>query len=149
MNNGGNKELEIEEFNFKDSYIILKRNLNFKSIYSYNDYKTSIYGDLNEDGQIDDIKTKLTKEDTNCIGFTPIGNYTHTFSGVFLGNGFEINNIYENSASITGLFGVVGNATISDLSISGKLISNEESAGGIIAVNNNLSATVNMVLIQF
>ena len=144
MNNGGNKELGINMFNFKDSYISLKRTLNFRSIYSYNDYKTTLYGDLNKDGQIDDLKTELTKEDTNCIGFTPIGNTTYSFSGAFLGNGFEINNIYENSKTIAGLFGEVDNATITDLGISGTLISNNGSAGGIVALNNNINTTVNI-----
>ena len=145
MNNGGDIELGIESFSFKDSYIILARSLDFKSIFSYNDYTTTKYGDLNKDGQIDDIRTELTKESENCIGFTPIGNNSsHKFSGVFLGNGFEINNIYENSETIAGLFGYVDNVTITDLGISGNLISNKGSAGGIVAVNGNYSTTVNI-----
>ena len=126
---------------FSNKTVELKTDLNFKSKYSYANSERTDFGDIN--GNENDGNT-LINEMTTGTGFTPIGNYTHTFSGIFLGNGFEINNIYENSASIAGLFGYVGNATISDLSISGKLISNEGSAGGIIAVNNNSSATVNI-----
>lgn len=137
------KAVEINtSTDFSNKTVELKTNLNFKSKYSYVDSERIDFGDING---IEDDGNILMNEMTTGTGFTPIGNYTHTFSGIFLGNGFEINNIYENSASIAGLFGYVGNATISDLSISGKLISNEGSAGGIIAVNNNNSgATVNI-----
>ena len=137
MNNGGDENLEIDSFDFKDSYVILTRSLDFKSIFSYNDYKTTKYGDLNKDGITDNIKTELIKNNENCIGFTPIGiNKTYSFSGVFLGNGFEINNIYENSETVAGLFGYIENATISDLGISGNLISKKGSAGEIVSVSN-------------
>ena len=145
MNNGGDEKLEIDSFDFKDSYVILTRSLDFKSIFSYNDYKTTKYGDLNKDGITDNIKTELIKNNENCIGFTPIGiNKTYSFSGVFLGNGFEINNIYENSETVAGLFGYIENATISDLGISGNLISKKGSAGGIVAVNYAYYGTVDI-----
>ena len=67
MNNGGDENLEIDSFDFKDSYVILTRNLDFKSIFSYNDYKTTKYGDLNKDGITDNIKTELIKNNENCV----------------------------------------------------------------------------------
>ena len=54
--------------------IVLKRNLNFKSTLSYNNFESIDYGDLNEDGKIEDIRTELTKQEEGCIGFKAIGS---------------------------------------------------------------------------
>ena len=133
---------EVNEKRMKNKYIELEKSLDFEKESSYVDSKSKEYGDINNDGKIEELKEELLSGE----GFTPIGNNkSHKFSGFFLGKGFEINNIYQNSKTIAGLFGYVGNATISDLSISGKLISNKGSAGGIIAVNNDYTATVNIL----
>ena len=73
MTNGGNTELGLSYNNFEGKNVELERSLNFKSSLSYNDCTTTKYGDLNEDGNIEDIRTELTKTDENCKGFTPIG----------------------------------------------------------------------------
>lgn len=86
MTNGGNTELGLSYNNFEGKNVELERSLNFKSNLSYNDCTTTKYGDLNEDGNIEDIKTELTKTDEGCKGFTPIGdseNNNKIFSGNF------------------------------------------------------------------
>ena len=59
---------------FNGKTIVLKRNLNFKSTLSYNNFESIDYGDLNEDGKIEDIRTELTKQEEGCIGFKAIGS---------------------------------------------------------------------------
>jgi hypothetical protein len=57
MTNGGNKNLGLQKSEFTDLYVELTRTLDFKSMFSYNDYTTTIYGDLNTDGKVEDIRT--------------------------------------------------------------------------------------------
>lgn len=120
---------------YSEKYIILTRTLDFNSILAYNDYTTKEYGDLNKDGKTESIKIELTKTDIGCIGFSPIGSITNTyFGGIFDGQGYEINNIYENSITFAGLFGYATNGfKIMNLGISGNINSQNGSAGGILA----------------
>ena len=128
MTNGGNAELEIESNNFTDKYVVLNRTLNFESIFSYKDDTSTKYGDLNLDGQIEDIKTELTKTDDGCIGFTAIKD----FQGIFDGKENTIKNIYQNTTYYGGLFSKAGNnMNIKNISIDGHIISTL-SAGGIV-----------------
>lgn len=128
MTNDGNEELGIAKNNFQNKYVVLKRTLDFKSIFSYNDYTTKKYGDLNTDGIVEDIKTELTKTLDNCIGFTGIRN----FGGNFNGNGNEIKNIYINCIGNAGLFAeTVASCVIINLGITGD-IKGTQNVGGII-----------------
>ena len=133
MVNGGNTELGIVSNQFKDQYVALIRTLDFESIFSYDDYTTTRYGDLNNDGVVENIKIELTKKDEGCIGFTPIGNSQNNkaFWGTFLGKNNEIRNIYINTDLIAGLFGCVYSGNIRDITASGE-IKSSESAGGIV-----------------
>lgn len=134
---------------YKDKYIILTRTLDFNSIFSYNDYTTTQYGDLNTDGKIDNLKTELTKTDSDCIGFTPIGNLEDNswFSGVFDGQGNEINNIYQNSKTYAGLFGCgTGGFRIMNLGTSGNINSQNGPAGGILACTTTFSSGTNIII---
>lgn len=72
------------------------------------------------------IYYKLTEDiDLNNIAFTPIGTTTSLqFKGSFNGAGNTISNLkVENNVSLTGLFGRVNAATISDLTIDHATIS--------------------------
>ena len=133
MVNGGNTDLGIAKNNFSGKNVALTKSLNFNSRFSYNDSTTTKFGDLNEDGIIENIKTELTKTDENCIGFKPIGiNVEYRFFGTFDGENNEIKNIYINSSENAGIFGTVRFATIKDLSVSGKIISTMKDTGGIV-----------------
>ena len=65
------KAIEIKSFkSFENQYVVLKRDLNFESVISYNDSKRTDFGDINgntEDGN--ELMTELTKGN----GFKPIG----------------------------------------------------------------------------
>ena len=121
--------------NYSGKYIKLMRTLDFNSIFSYNDYTTTEWGDLNANGKTENIKVELTKTDIECIGFSPIGsNRSRYFGGTLDGQGYEINNIYENSTTFAGLFGYATNGfKIMNLGISGNINSQDGSAGGILA----------------
>ena len=132
MTNGGNAELGIESNQFKNQYVILMRTLDFNSIFSYNDYTTKKYGDLNTDGVIEDIRTELTKTNDSCVGFEPINN----FQGDFDGKGNEIQNIYINrdekaAFMISSAYGYIAES-IKNLGITGNITSKNEHAAGII-----------------
>ena len=114
---------------FEGKYVVLTRSLNFKSKHSYDDYTRTDFGDLNEDGIIEDIKTELTKKDENCMGFASIGQKT-AFKGIFRGNNNSIQNIYTKKY---GLFSYIENATITDFCVSGE-IESIEYAGAIAKV---------------
>ena len=136
MTNGGNTELNIDKTTLSGKNIILMRSLNFNSKFSYNDSTTTKFGDLNQDGTVEDIRTELTKTEENCVGFTPIGEYVENqenrFCGMFDGRNNEIKNIYIKTAKDAGCFGGVWHATIKNLTVSGSITSTEKSAGGIV-----------------
>lgn len=89
MTNGGNTELGLSYKNFEGKNVELERSLNFKSSLSYNDCTTTKYGDLNEDGNIEDIRTELTKTDEGCKGFTPIGDGGKIYGKTFFSGNFN------------------------------------------------------------
>lgn len=141
MSNGGNKGLNIISNTFTNQYIELTNTLDFQSIFSYSDYTTTKYGDLNKDGKIEDLKTELTKTEENCIGLSGIGE----FKGEFDGKGNEITNIYINTTSNgkdAGLFAAITDATIKNVGVTGKIISGQY-AGGIVCKANGTSTIEN------
>ena len=124
---------------FEGKYVTLIKNLNFKSKYSYDDSTRTDFGDLNENGTIEDIQTELTKTDENCIGFRTIAKSVgRPFKGIFNGNHKMIQNIYMKGS---GTFYSIENSTIMNFGISGKINSTEYA--GAIANNINLSRIEN------
>ena len=145
MSNGKGIKLEdgktVEITNvetFKDKYVILTRNLNFKSKYSYADSTRTDFGNLNND---DTDGNSLMTEMTTGTGFTPIGSVATYFCGNFNGNNYSIANILiivEEKNKSTGFFGGVQNgAVIEKLTITGKIESKINHTGGIIGECTN------------
>ena len=136
MTNGGNTELNLSSTTFYGKTIVLKRTLNFNSRYSYEDSNSTKFGDLNQDGIVENIKTELTKTEENCTGFTPIGlignNKGYRFEGKFEGENNSIKNLYIKKAGNAGLFGGTWNAIIKKLTVTGNIISTDGVAGGIV-----------------
>lgn len=132
MTNGGNEELGIESNNFNGLYVSLERTLNFESVFSYDDYTTTIYGDLNEDGIIEEIKSELTRKDEGCVGFIGVLN----FCGIFDGKENMIKNLYQNVSDEYGSAffeykNFYQNGEIKNLSLSGTVINTKWHAAGI------------------
>ena len=114
------KPIEVtKQNNFKDKYIKLNRNLNFKSKLSYANSERIDFGDIN--GNLAD-GNKLIEEMTTGSGFIPIGKTLQTqFCGNFEGNYFEIKEIYINGIESIGLFGYVSDGNIRNLGLHGKI----------------------------
>ena len=107
--------------NYKSSYIKLCKTLNFKSKLSYSN------GNKLGCSSIEELMELLTN--TSGTGFTPIAD----FRGNFNGQNFEIKNLYINKTGNAGLFASLSNATIQNLTVSGKITSTDSYAGGIAA----------------
>ena len=85
----------------RDTYIVLTRNLNFKSRASYVDSQRTDFGDINGDNTDGNV---LMEELTTKMGFRPIGfndeNGSHiffgNFNGSYQGENHKILNLYIN-----------------------------------------------------
>ena len=131
---------------FEGKYIILMRNLNFKSKYSYKDSTRTDFGNINGD---DTDGNSLIIEMTTGIGFTPIGDLQGSarFCGNFDGNNKAIQNLYieraEENSEITGFISnVKEGALVKDLTISGKITSKGHT-GGIIGESRDKATVIN------
>ena len=97
--------------------IILTKDLNFKSRYSYDDYTRTDFGNLNGD---DTDGNSLMTEMTTGSGFVPIG-YSQAFSGNFDGQSHKITNIFECADTKLGLFGYIYYANIKNIYVEGNM----------------------------
>ena len=119
--------------------VVLKRTLDFNSIFSYNDFTTTQYGDLNTDGIVEDIKTELTKTTEGCIGFKEIRG----FNGTFDGQENAIKNIYQYKSNnndrgmYLALFVDLNKqTTIKNLTLTGEIINKVDETAGIICYSS-------------
>ena len=121
-------------YGYQKTWFVQTRNLDFNDSTTYKDAtNTTIYGDYNEDGTIEDIKTELTN--TNGKGFTPIGTKTNNLYASYDGQNHRIDNLYESRNSTTieqGLFGRINNSTLANIILSGSVTNtNTASVAGI------------------
>ena len=129
---------------YENNVIILKRDLDFESIFSYNDYKTTEYGDLNKNGKIEYLIEELTNKNDGA-GFKPIGSSQFLpFNGTFDGNNFSVRNIFINLEYTThqyyvscGLFGY-NSGMIENLVLDKGMVNsaNVNATGGICGTNH-------------
>ena len=128
---------------FSGKKIILKRDLNFKSKYSYINSERTDFGDIN--GNNDDGNTLIT-ELTNGTGFNPIGQFRTEFQGDFDGKNNKILNLYEKDAGDRmGLFGCIANASVKNLYIQGKIEANTGSTVGGLAGGGAGGSEINII----
>lgn len=149
------KVVDVDKaYSMEGKYIVLTKDLNFKSRASYIDSQRTDFGDING---ISNDENTLINELTTGTGFNPIGNNTNNvyknFEGIFDGNNHKIKNLYENQQNRAGLFGSVKNSTIKNLEIVSGKISASDLAGGIVGYTedtniynckNNASISGNM-----
>lgn len=111
---------ELDTFN--GNYIVLKRNLNFKSKYSYVDSERTDFGDIN--GDLEDGNKLITEIQTGR-GFIPIGfTNTNFYEKTFDGMEHEIKNLYQKNidgGNKLGLFGEIKKSVIKNIKVSGKI----------------------------
>ena len=117
---------------FANKYIILTRDVDFHSKYSYMDYQRTDFGDIN--GEEND-GNQLMNEMKTSKGFKPIS----WFAGIFDGKNHKIENIYEKrSGAESGLFASISTgAIIKNISLSGKNESESNYIGGFIGTIKN------------
>ena len=130
---------------FSNKYIILTKNLNFKLPLSYENATRKDYGDINENGKVEELITELT----TGTGWIPIGgnglNNAGIFSGSFNGNNYTISNLYINNLNETkysSLFGSIGKTTIKRLNVKGNICCNSSNASGIAVAGNHQTKNV-------
>lgn len=115
---------------FENKYVKIKRDLNFKSNYSYSDKdNTELFGDYNGDGVVEGIKEELVKDGAN--GFVPINE----FSGTLLGENKSIKNVLINremdiNTRKIGLINV-NSGTVQDLNLTGTININVKAGNNI------------------
>ena len=118
------------EDTFQNKNVILTRNLNFKSKYSYENSQRTDFGNLNND---DTDGNGLMTEMTTGTGFMPIGEQSF-FRGNFDGKEHTISNIFiedmESGKKNKALFAKMAeNSSVMNLTITGKIKSDWKAAG--------------------
>jgi hypothetical protein len=88
--------------------------------------------------QTSEINASETESWNGGSGFSPIGDAEgRPFNGTFEGSEHRITNLtIEETESTTGLFGVVSNGTIANISLVGVSVHGSGLTGGLIAYNN-------------
>lgn len=131
---------------YAGEYFLLTNDLDFNDASDYENANRTDFKDIN--GINGD--EALIKELTTGSGFIPIGNgLTNSFQGIFEGNNKTIANLYINNnivGKVIGLFGDITDATISNLSVEGKIVSNVRSVrSGIIGRASGTNKITNLV----
>ena len=128
--------------------IVLTKDLNFKSRYSYDDYTRTDFGNLNGD---DTDGNSLMTEMTTGSGFVPIG-YSQAFWGSFDGQDHKITNIFECADTNLGLFGYIYYANIKNLYVEGNISKKNiektdtgSSIAGIVGAGNGTCSISNCI----
>ena len=113
----------MNKTNFDNKYVVLKRNLNFNSKFSYADSQRKDIGDVNGDGSIDTLIDEMTKKEEGCYGFYPIG-VQEFYNGNFNGNNYRIDNMYVRNREEQGCWGLFGKITgnVENITVSGEVL---------------------------
>jgi len=93
-----------------------------------NEFLTNLTPTVNSNNEDWDLDGEA--DNTNTIGFVPLGTSSNPFSGNFNGNGHYIRNLYINNIyDYQGFFGIIENADITDLEILNTYISGNNCTG--------------------
>lgn len=127
-------------YNFDGKYLSLNTDLDFDYRGSYINPDRTDFGDINGNGTVEPLITEMTTEK----GFLPCNNEDNTdlrFKGIFNGNNYSINNLYENRNGNEGLFGTTDTTTIKNLKLKDvNIISSGSYVASIIGqIYNNIT----------
>ena len=138
LENGIVKQVTTDDSNkLNGKKVILKRTLNFKSKYSYENSERTDFGDINGN---DTDGNKIITEMTTGMGFKPIGFDGRTFTGTFDGKEESLQNLFidyrDKTSYNVGLFGEISSTTgiVKNLTVTGEIKSNCYSTGGIVGL---------------
>lgn len=115
---------------FNGIYIKLISNLDFSETTNYYNYQDTSFGNLNDVEDSNEILTEMT----TGSGFIVIGSEGKEFQGTFDGDNHTIANLYIDRRQKTvtipcGLFSVLNNATIKNISIFGEYFFKRDGGG--------------------
>ena len=116
---------------YANEYFKLMDNIDFQNKDNYQNADVIVDKDINGNGVNETLQVELT----TGTGFPPIGDATNKFAGKYDGNNLTIKNLYidNNNLSSVGLFGVIENAEISNITITGKIHSSiAATVGGVV-----------------
>jgi hypothetical protein len=91
--------------------------------------------------QTADIDASSTEDWNLGDGFSPIGNETNKFTGVYNGNSHSISSIYINrpNKNYQGVFGYTSGATVKNIGVTNVDISGNGFSGGLAGMNESSS----------
>ena len=97
---------------------------------------------VNDDVLANDGKS-LKYNAIQYVTWTPIGNSTHRYSGIFDGNGYTVSGLYfeEGDTDDIGLFGYASGATIQNVGVEDSYFKAYKYIGGICGFNVNSTVT--------
>ena len=150
--NGEIKEVVAVNNPFMNKHFILTRNLNFESKYSYGKPDLKWRYDSEKDAYIiDETSTTTLKEiitDKNGVGFVPIspdiGASEKMFRGNLDGQGYIIQNLYENREGNAGLFRSMCGSTIKNLTLTGEI----NAPGKVVGVFSHRNQRLQILQLQ-
>jgi hypothetical protein len=95
--------------------------------------------------QTADIDATATSGWNGGKGFSPIGNQTSPFKGIYNGQGHAISGLTINrsSSGYIGFFGVTNQASIQNLGLTGCSVSGKTYVGGLVGYNTTQSTVSN------
>ena len=128
---------------YSGKYVELGRTLNFESELSYCNYETTDYNSYL--GVKDNVGLMESLTNTKYSGFKPIG----IFAGSFDGKGYVIKNLYEHNNGNAGLFKDLSyngrRSSLKNLEITGEIICEGNSVGGLSAFSGEIENCISRV----
>lgn len=91
--------------------------------------------DITVNDNVIDLSGNLTADLSGMISWTPVGNASNPYTGVFDGQGHSISGLYiETDENLIGLFGW-NKGTVKNVGVTGSYIKGKNSVGGICGFN--------------
>ena len=146
---GLSRTINTDTAGLNGKYIVLTKDLDFNSIYSYSNYKSKYVFNSSKNAYYADNTGEQTIKElcTSGLGFIPITNLgsasSSAFRGTFDGQGHSITNLYINSTNNTGnkgLFGKIYQGTVKNLTIDGLIKGKVTGGGGIGGIAGSASS---------
>ena len=117
---------------YTGKFVELMNDLDFNQDSSYVKATRTDFGDVNDDGTLQDLKTELTTGQ----GFKPIGiSNALSFKGTFDGNNYTIKHLYIDREKSTSGYGLFGQSyTVQNLTVKDGYVKGGRATGGIVGV---------------
>ena len=139
-------EKSREHDDYEGKYLIFENDIDFKDTNSYINPNSTVYGDVNDDGETKGLMEELTDENTRGL------RNAYSFKGELDGNGYTMKNVWmrdelnkwESGSEDTSI-GIIAysKGTVKNLNVQGKIRAIVENGadsymhvGGLVAMNH-------------